>query len=349
MARVREISEGGGLDGSGAGEPDREEHPGDQASQGGQCKLAAPGAGTPFRTRGGGWHAHLGDAAEGLEGETKVARGLEALFRVLLQAMAGDTLQAGRNRAAGSAELQRLVLENGVHQLHGGISGERVLAGEHLVQDDAEGEDVGAMVGGLAADLLGGHVAGRAENDSRLGVGENGVPGGDGRNGDELGQAEIQDLDMAVAGQEDVRGLEVAMDHALVVGGGQAAGDLNGVVDGLPGSQRAGVEPLAQRFALEQFDHDERRALVGPEIVDRDQIRVVQHPRRPGLLLEAPEAVRVAGKGGREHLDGNVAAEPGIARAVNLSHAARADQRADLVRPQLRSNGQSRVQRGIIA
>lgn len=310
MTRIGEISEGGGLDGGRTGEPESQNGASEEAAQGGECELEAPAPCTRFRASGERGCYRLGGSRECLEGETEVARGLEAVLRVLLQAVAGDALQAGRNRAADGAEVGRFVLENGVHQLYGGFAGERVLAGEHLVEDDAEGEDVGALVGGLAAELLGGED-------------------------DELGEAEIQDLDVPVAGKEDVRRLEVAMDHPLVVGGAEPASDLDGVVYGLAGRQRAGVEALAQRFALEQLDDDIRRALMGSEVVDRDEIRMAQHPRRPGFLLEAAQAVRVLGESGREHLDGNVAAQPGIARAVNLPHAARADQRDDLVRPQL--------------
>ena len=45
---------------------------------------------------------------------------------------------------------------------------ERVSAGEHLVEDDAEGPDVGALVDGLALRLLRRHVGGGADDHSHL-------------------------------------------------------------------------------------------------------------------------------------------------------------------------------------
>ena len=44
--------------------------------------------------------------------------------------------------------------------------------------------------------------------------------------------------------------------------------------------------------------------------------------------------VRAVGKVGSQHLDGNSATEPGIARFMHRSHAARADGREDLIRTQ---------------
>ena len=45
------------------------------------------------------------------------------------------------------------------------------------------------------------------------------------------------------------------MDDALVVGGGQAVGDVGADLQDLAQRQRAAGEPLAQRLALEQL-HD---------------------------------------------------------------------------------------------
>ncbi len=46
---------------------------------------------------------------------------------------------------------------------------------------------------------------------------------------DELGQAEIEDLDAAVARHEQVARLDIPVHHVVIVGGGQAPGDLKRV------------------------------------------------------------------------------------------------------------------------
>ena len=111
-------------------------------------------------------------------------------------------------------------------------------AGGELVEDEAEGEDVG-LDGGLAGDeLLGRHVG---DGAAACGVGGAGDGVGarfalaDGAGGVELGlvgaeaagEAEVEDLDEAAVGEHDVGGLEVAMEDAEVVRGGEAVGDLD--------------------------------------------------------------------------------------------------------------------------
>ena len=84
------------------------------------------------------------------------------------------------------------------------VAGERLLAGEDLVGDDAEREDVGPRVERLAADLLRREVRGGAERDPGL---------REGRRGDHrLRDAEVHDLHGAVVEDPDVRGLDVAVD-----------------------------------------------------------------------------------------------------------------------------------------
>ena len=85
---------------------------------------------------------------------------------------------------------------------------ERRAAAEHFVEDGAETEDVAAGVGGLAADLFGGHVADGAENYAGLRGGMiEGCVGVFGRGFAEFGQAEIEDFDAAVAVTKMLSGL----------------------------------------------------------------------------------------------------------------------------------------------
>ena len=49
-----------------------------------------------------------------------------------------------------------------------------------------------------------------------------------------------------------------------------------------------------------------------------------------GLAREPREPVRIGRKQLGQHLDGDVAVQPRVARAVDLAHAARADRRQDL-------------------
>src|SRR5262249_42593013 len=90
-------------------------------------------------------------------------------------------------------------------------------------------------------------------------------------------------------------------------------------------------EEAPQRASLQELRDDERRLAVGPDVEDHEDVRVVEGPRRPGLLLEAAQPVRVVADGGRQELDRHVAAQARVPRMVDLAHAAGADKAQDLV------------------
>ena len=259
---------------------------------------------------------------------------MEALLRVLLETVPDDALEAGRDVLVRDGEVRRVFLQDRRHRVGGRVAVERAPAREHLVEDRAEGEDVAARVGGLAADLLGRHVAERAEHDAGLRA------RGRGRQVRrlaallrvrELGEAEVEDLHAAVVGDEDVLGLQVPVDDPLLVRGREAVDDLERVVDRLARRELAAREDRPERLALEQLLDDVGRALVRADVVDRGDVGMVQDARRLGLLLEPAQPVGVGGEGGGQDLDRHVAAQARVLRAIHLSHPARADLREDLV------------------
>lgn len=170
---------------------------------------------------------------------------------------------------------------------------ECALPGDHLVQHRAEGKEVGAHVERLAADLLWGHVADRPHHGARIG---DGMRDGGGhfraRRRHGAGEAEVQDLHVAIGRDEDVLGLEVAMDDAALVSGRKTAGDLHAVLDGATQRQRAGHQSRAEGLAFEQFHHEGAPL----EAVDLRDVRMIQRCQRPGFALEAPETIGVIRK-----------------------------------------------------
>ena len=59
--------------------------------------------------------------------------------------------------------------------------------------------------------------------------------------------------------------------------------------------------------------------------------RVIERGERAGLALGAHQAIGIRGEGFRQNLDGHVAPELRVARAVDLAHAAGAERTGDLV------------------
>ncbi len=120
------------------------------------------------------------------------------------------------------------------------------------------------------------------------------------------------------------------MDDAAVVRGRQAAGDLHRVLDGLPDGQRAGAKAVAERLAFEQLRDNERRAVLGADVMDREDVRVVERRGGLGFLRESPEPIRIRGEVVRKHLDRHFTPERRVARAIDLAHPARTERREDL-------------------
>ena len=132
-----------------------------------------------------------------------------------------------------------------------------LVAREHLVEDGAERELVAPEVDGVAPRLLGRHVGDRPEDGPLLADGRERRRAGVARIAARdvvAGEAEVEDLDAAVLRQEDVLGLDVAVDDSLLVRGGETVGDLRARSRGTGAS---GIGPLAsavaERLAFEQL------------------------------------------------------------------------------------------------
>ena len=168
-----------------------------------------------------------------------------------------------------TASLPRERRRVGRHHLgHDGLGrhpGERRLAQQHLVEHAAEREDIAARVyRPLAHRLLGAHVVRRAERHA--GLGHAGAAGA--RRGQR--DPEVRHQRRALV-QQDVLGLDVAVDHAVAVGvverGGDFGGDADRVVDRKLLLAR---QPVAQDLALdERHDVVQRVPSASPRIDQR--------------------------------------------------------------------------------
>ena len=154
------------------------------------------------------------------------------------------------------------------------------------------------------------------------------------------GEAEVEDLDRAVFGEEQVLGFQIAVDDDLLVRGGQPQGDPPGDLGGAAERDRAPVEPLPQCLALQKLHDRESDSRLAAEIVDRENVRVRQGGDRAGLVLKAGEGQGVGGRRLGEDFDRDVARKLEIPGPVDLAHSARADTRHDLVGSEARAGGQ---------
>ena len=91
---------------------------------------------------------------------------------------------------------------------------------------------------------------------------------------------------MTARRNEDVCGLDIAMDNTLGMGGFQSVRDLDG-----EGKQFVDFECLLanhhrERFAFQQLHHDEVLSLVLLDGVDRADVGVIESRGGPGFPLE---------------------------------------------------------------
>jgi hypothetical protein len=201
-----------------------------------------------------------------------------ALVPLLLQALQADGLQVARQVRVQPRRRHRLLgqhLHQGVELRVGAEGGP---AGEQLVQDRPQSPHVGRGAGlsPPAGGLLGGHVARRPQDDP--GLRPAAVPLRPHRVGPQaLGQAEVEDLGRAVGGDQDVGGLQVAVDHRVPVGVLDRRADRQQQPGAVPGGQLPVGAVLADRLALDVLHDEVGQAVLGRAAVEQPgDVRVAQ-------------------------------------------------------------------------
>ena len=207
----------------------------------------------------------------------------------------------------------------------GGVAGVGRHAGQHLVEQHPRGVHIAAGIRAAGADLLGGQVGGRAQDHAAC---------GGPRGSDRADQSEIGDLHRPVRRDQDVLGLDVAMDQPGPVCGGQGSQCRFQHAERQGDRQRTTfVEQLTQGAALDQFHHQEYVSVIAALVVDGHQPGVTEPGHRAGLQLEAAEKGRIVGEAGVHHLDCYRAVQPQVDPPIDGGHAAAGDDGVNPVAP----------------
>ena len=138
---------------------------------------------------------------------------------------------------------------------------------------------------------------------------------------DELRQPEVQHLQHALAGDHDVGRLEVPMNNAGGVGGGERVGDLHRVFQRLAEGQAFALDELVERLAIDPFHGDEVDAIRRTNVVDGNDIGMVERRGGSGLLGEALFPFEVDHRLAGQDLDGDRTPQTRVERPVNRAHA----------------------------
>jgi hypothetical protein len=190
-------------------------------------------------------------------------------------------------------------------------------------------------------DLLRGHVVRRAE--ARAARGERRAAG---RVADQLGDAEVGDLHAALRVEEEVFRLDVAVEHAALVGVLERLADLRHHRERLGGREAAGVHRLPQVHAVHVLHEQVREAAGLAEVEHAHDAGVREAREQPALAQEALGEVRVRGERDGQELQRDQPVEMRLPGLEDEAHAARAEQAEDL---ELRKRGADRVKRRRLA
>ena len=199
----------------------------------------------------------------------------------------------------------------------------RQTAGEQLVEHDTEAVDVARGADQLSPYLLRAGIVRRHQPHPDLGTlepmdREIGV--------EELGDAEIEQLDDAVVGHQDVRRFEVAVHHELTVGMVHAVADHAEEIEALGDGEPAGVGPGIDRLAVDVLHGEIRFTVIGgAAVVELSNVGMVE-AGEDLALGEKPAPDFAVVHAGTQHFEGHLTAELVVAhRQGDTRHAAVAD------------------------
>src|SRR5579885_963692 len=199
----------------------------------------------------------------------------------------------------------------------------RELTGEHLIENDAKRIDIAAIVA-HAVRLFGGHIFGRADHCARAGQHLCALHG--------LGQAEIDQVRVAVRAQEDIRGFDIAMNDAVIVGVLQRRSDLAEEAGSLFESELLVAEEVIAQGAAVDIGHNQVvPGTLLAEVVEGQDMIMGKRADGQGLAFKAAYKRFVASI---QNLHSHLAAHSAVVGQVHLHHATLCNAAAEFVASQ---------------
>ena len=306
------------------------------AGSGGANGGSGPGAGGGYIARG------FRIAAEPFEIGAQLGRGLIAQIAILFERLAEDFFEALRRFGIQLRGRRGRAIQNRVENYGSGVAAKRGAARGHLVEDRAKTKNIGARVEVFAASLLRRHVSDGA--DGRAGIREHRVAqwrriqAGSGAEsferqvfGGVLGEAEVENFGLAARGDENIRGLDVAMNNSAGMCGVEGIGNLNGEIEERGERDGAAADAFAEGLAFEQLHNEERTPAGFADVEERADAGMIESGNGAGFALKSFEGGGIVGEIAGEKFEGDEAAEANVFGAENLAHAAAAEGLDDFI------------------
>ena len=144
-------------------------------------------------------------------------------------------------------------------------------------------------------------------------------------------QAEVEHLHGTVGSYLDVGGLQVAVNDPLLVGSFQCFRDLPRDWQCLVERKRPTRNSISEGLSFDQFHDEGERAARIFDAMNGGDVRMIEGGQHFRFALEPCKSLGISGERVRQDLQRNVALQPGVARAIDLAHAAGADGADDFV------------------
>jgi hypothetical protein len=142
-------------------------------------------------------------------------------------------------------------------------------------------------------------------------------------------ETKVQNPGLTLTGHKDIRGLDVAVNDAVSMGGIQSLNDLDGEVQQIGQLERRSsrfrsTDAFAKRLTLQQLHGKERLAFVFAELVDRADVGMFESGCGASFPFETAETSRIFDGFFGQEFESNLAAEPEVFGTIDQAHAAAA-------------------------
>ncbi len=112
------------------------------------------------------------------------------------------------------------------------------------------------------------------------------------------------------------------MHHTLCVRFVERVGHIDGDLQRFRQRHRAAMQAVGECLTLEVFHDEVVHAVLRADVMQRADVRMIQRGDGFGLALHALAQFGVGREMRRQHLDGDLAAQPRVACPIDFAHAA---------------------------
>ena len=193
------------------------------------------------------------------------------------------------------------------------------LADKQVIEGAAQAVDVGPDVDAVVDGLFGGEIVGGADDVAFFEL----LDEGPAVVVEEASQPHVEYLDRSLTIEQQIAGLDVAMDEPGLARMFQTESGLANEVH-CSGDREGAVafDEFVKVAAVDKFEDEEMQLAFVIDVVGPDDVGMIQPGNGPSFAIETSHRCRIFGLGHRQHLERDPAAHEYVFTKINLAHAA---------------------------